>query len=143
MKVQFQAKLKNGKLEFADQEAYQTWLDQWGEGQAVMVSISKESDKRTASQNNSLHLYFSLVSEALNESGLTIEKVIDNFTMEHEWSPALVKELLWREAQRFATKKESTTQLNKLQEIDKTFEIVNRFLAKLGIHVPFPSINNQ
>ena len=143
-KVVFAGKIENGKINFSDKDdSFQTWIDQWEEGTELEVSVSRKSDRRTLTQNNSIHKYFELVSEALNESGLTIEKVIENFTMEHEWSPALVKELLWREAQRFATKKESTTELNKLEDISKTYEIVNRFLAKLGLHIPFPSIATQ
>src|SRR3990167_4602057 len=138
----FPGQVINCEIVVTENEPYHIWLGSL-EGQSVEISVNKKTDSRTASQNNALHLYFERVSEALNDAGLTIEKVIENFTMEHEWSAGTVKELLWREAQRFATQKESTIELNKLQEIEKVYDIVNRFLAKLKIEsIPFPSLEN-
>ena len=126
-----------------EREKFGMFIDSFENGTEFEVTIKKRVDKRTTTQNNALHKYFELVAEALNEAGLTIEKVIKNFTMEHEWSAGAVKEILWREAQRFATQKESTTELDKTKEIDAVWEIVNRFLAKLKVEsIPFPSMEN-
>ena len=141
---QFLARINNGKLEIQDKNALQIWLGTFKNGDLIAVSVKRVSNRRTPAQNNAMHLYHTLVSDVLNAAGLTIEKVVKNFTMEHEWTPALVKELLWREAQRFATGKESSTELNKSGDINNTYDIMNRFLAKLKIpSIPFPSADAQ
>jgi hypothetical protein len=51
-----------------------------------------------------------------------------------------VKELLWRPAQKAILRKKSTTELFKIEDIDKVWEHLNRHLGeKFGLHVPFPS----
>ena len=144
MKALFTGTIKNGKFEPSDIESYQIWIDQWSDGTKVQFSVGKEIDSRTSAQNNAIHLYLSRVAEALNSAGLTIEKVIKYFTIEHDWTTGTVKEIIWREAQRFAVGKESTTDLDKAKEIDKTYEVVNRLLAKMKVEsIPFPSEENR
>lgn len=96
--------------------------------------------KRTLAQNSALHVYLSQVSTALNDAGLNIEHVLQNFTMEIDWTPELAKEILWRTAQKRLLGKLSTTELNKTEDITKVWEACNRFLAKLGVEsIPFPA----
>jgi hypothetical protein len=95
-----------------------------------------ESKQRTTQQNRSLHLYFTLVADSLNQAGLDIKTAVD---LDIPWTPENVKNLLWRPVQEVMLAKESTTQLT-TKEIDQVWEVVNRYLASLGIHEPFPSI---
>lgn len=135
--------MENGKVNFRDKNAFLLWCESL-EGKYVVVSVGKYNDTRTKSQNNAIHLFCKQVAETLNESGLTIEKVVQNFKFEHEWTTSSVKELLWREAQRHALGKESTKELSKIKEIEQVWELVNRFLAKLKVEsIPFPSIETQ
>ena len=97
------------------------------------------TEPRTEQQNKAMHLYFQQVAEALNDAGLNIEQVLKNFTMELDWTKESVKEILWRTAQRRMLGKESTKELSKQEDITKVYEAVNRFLAKLDVHVPFPT----
>lgn len=101
----------------------------------------RESGQRTTQQNKALHLYFTHVAEALNAAGLTIEEVLQKFTLELEWTPESVKEIIWRTAQKRMFNKTSTTQLSKKVEIDRVWEACNRFLGeRLKIEsIPFPS----
>ena len=100
----------------------------------------KMDKKRTIQQNNALHKYCELVASALNDAGLNIEEVLKNFTFELDWTKDSVKEILWRTAQKRLLKKYSTTELKKQGDIDKVWEAMNRFLAKLGVEsIPFPS----
>lgn len=140
--TKFKGTIENGKLKLLDPKEFQDFIiGKFKNGEEIEISIKKWSYQRTEQQNNALHLYFSQVAEVLNAAGLTIEKVIAYFTMEHEWTTGTVKEIIWREAQRYAVGKESTADLDKLMEINKTWEIVNRFLAKLKVEsIPFPSI---
>jgi len=98
-------------------------------------------EKRTLQQNKSIYKYFELVAKALNDAGYPIQEVLSNFTMDCEWTKESVKELLWKTAQKRMFGKSSTTQLNKSQEIDEIYEVMNRFLGeKLKIEsIKFPS----
>lgn len=99
-------------------------------------------EQRTSQQNKALHKWCSQISQALNEQGLNVEQVIKNFTMELQWTPSSVKEILIRTAIRNLYGKESTTQLKKVGEIDKLIDGVTHFLAKIGIeYIPFPSMD--
>lgn len=94
--------------------------------------------KRTAKQNKSLHLYFRLLAEELNEAGLDMKKVLKP-TIDISWNERSVKEYLWRPIQNAQVVKKSTTELS-TEEINKIWEVINRHLSeKFGIYVPFPS----
>lgn len=96
--------------------------------------------RRTDKQNNALHLYFSQLSYALNQDGFDVRAVISE-AVDIPWTPYMVKELLWRATQKFMFGKVSTTQLNKLDEIEKIYDVVNKTVGgRTGIYVPFPSL---
>lgn len=105
-----------------------------------MTSEDRTSDskRRTLAQNRAMHKYFELVAETLNDAGLDIRKVYKP-DVEIPWNGTTVKEYLWKTVQRVMTDKEHTADLE-TKEIDQVYEVVNRHLAKLGVHVPFPAI---
>lgn len=95
---------------------------------------------RTSQQNNALHLYYDLLAKELNGAGFTVQLVLKE-KIDLDWTPSMVKELLWRTAQKALTSKDSTTELNKQEEITLIYEHLNRHISeKFGVHVPFPSI---
>jgi hypothetical protein len=95
--------------------------------------------KRTGQQNRALHLYYTLLAQELNNAGYTVQLVLKE-KMELDWTPDMVKELLWRPAQQAILEKKSTTELEKQQDIDTVYSHLNRHLSeKFGLHVPFPS----
>lgn len=64
-------------------------------------------------------------------------------SIEIRWTPHNIKEYLWRPVQIASLGKESTKDLN-TKEIDIVWETLNRFLGeRLGVHVPFPSLEEQ
>src|SRR3990167_6850595 len=95
-----------------------------------------QSKQRTELQNNSLHLWCSQVADALNSSGLDLRKTLKQ-DFEIPWSPTLIKEILWRETQKIALGKRSTTELT-TAEVTKVYDVLNRYLAKHGVHVEWP-----
>jgi len=96
--------------------------------------------QRTSQQNRALHKYFELLAEAFNESSLTVQLVLKE-KIELDWQPSMVKELLWRPAQQALLEKQSTTELDKVEDITTVYEHLNRHIAqKFHIHVPFPSM---
>ena len=97
----------------------------------------KQEKQRTLKQNNALHLMFDQLAEELNDIGAYIPRVIK---MEAQWDGDRVKELIWREVQKRATGKVSTTMLT-TKEIDEIFGIIHLAFANKGIEIPpFPSV---
>ena len=113
------------------------WLMK-NEGLKCWAELGRETGVRTGPQNNALHLFYSQLAKELNASGLTVQKVLEK-TVDIDWSEKRVKELLWRPIQEAVVDKTSTTQLDKVSEIDLVYEHVNRFVAEFGVHIPFPS----
>jgi hypothetical protein len=58
--------------------------------------------------------------------------------VEIPWSKETVREFMWRPIQELQLRKRSTTELT-TKGIDAIYDTLNRFLAKHGIHEPFPS----
>ena len=110
------------------------------DGKKLMATFEKEKGVRTLPQNNALHLWFDYVSKELNEKGFTLQKILA-MSIEINWTPELVKTVLWKSVQEAITGKKSTTQLDKVSEIDTVYEHLNRFFAEKcnGIHIPFPN----
>lgn len=102
------------------------------------VTIDQNTTPRTDSQNRALHLFFQLLADELNNAGYSVRLVLEK-KMEVDWTPRLIKELLWRPAQIAILGKASTTELYKSKDIDVVWEHLNRHLGeKFGVHVPFP-----
>lgn len=102
--------------------------------------------RRTEKQNDTLHLYFELIAEALNREGLDVRvvlQVIAEKGVDMMWSKELVKELLWRRIQKKYLNKQSTTQLDSIGEITQIYDMLNKFLAQeFFISEPFPSLES-
>jgi hypothetical protein len=100
-----------------------------------------KTDKRTTQQNRALHKYFSMLADALNDAGFSVRKTLKH-DIDIDWTPQLIKELLWRPVQILITQKESTTDLDKLEEITKIYDTLNRYLGeKTSVYIPFPSFD--
>ncbi len=96
---------------------------------------------RTNRQNASLHLWFSLISEALNEAGYDMRATIRQ-DVEIPWTAETVKEYVWRPVMVQYLREKSTTRMS-TKDIDKIFDIVNRIIGeRTGVYVPFPSYEN-
>lgn len=94
--------------------------------------------QRTTQQNKALHLYFTHLSEALNEAGLDMRRTLKP-DVAIPWTSKNIKEFLWRPIQKAQLHKESTKELTK-QDLDIVFETLNRHISeKFGLTVPFPS----
>ena len=134
--MEFEAVKENGKLVISGTRDY---VSKFPDGQKFVVTIEKKRNKRTHSQNNAMHLYFTHLAQELNGAGYTVRKFLAMYKVDLEWTPHAVKELIWRAIQVALFGKKSTTELNKQEEIDAIYEHVNRFTAQIGVHVPFPT----
>jgi len=116
-------------------------LKSWHREEALTKFLAELSpiQQRTRQQNKGMHLFFTMLSEALNLAGLEMKKVLKPES-EIWWTPFSVKEYLWRPIQKAMYGKESTTELEKQVEIDKIHEQLTHLLAeKHGLEViPFP-----
>jgi hypothetical protein len=84
-----------------------------------------------------------MVADELNDGGYTIQAVLKE-KLGVDWNATMVKEVLWKTAQRWITQKASTTELDKSREIDVIYEHLNRHLSeKFGVYVPFPHYENE
>ena len=99
-------------------------------------------EQRTTQQNKALHLFFRFIAQELNDSGQDMRMVLKP-DVEIPWTPENVKNHIWRPIQKIYLQKKSTTELNKLNDIDQVYEIVNRHLSeKCHLHIPFPSLDS-
>lgn len=119
------------------------WLDYLisMDGQKLVLDIKKETGVRTDDQNRSLHLYYEHLAQALNEAGHTFKFQLGDKTVELDWDKDLIKQNIWKPIQKALTGKGSTKNLDKVSEIDRIYDHLNRFFSAkpFFIHVPFPS----
>lgn len=92
-------------------------------------------NQRTQLQNNSLHLYCTQVSEALNEAGISYKMLLEGLEIDNTMEST---KNLFRLIGGAKFRKYSTTILT-TKELVEIFEDFNRHLAKLGIYVEWPS----
>ena len=108
-----------------------------------MSMTSSPTKERTDKQNKALHLYLTLVSDALDREGVTMQDVCKAIRRaEIRPSKNALKEVVWRPLQTILVGKKSTKDLE-TNEVDKVYEAMNKWLGtEFGIHVPFPSIDS-
>jgi len=132
-KLVFSNKIELSKFLIADQEE--------GYKGNYVVTIKRETKVRTLKQNDSLHLYFEILANKLNEAGLGMREVLKE-SVYIEWTKENVKQYLWKPLQKILTGKESTADLDKTTEINKIYSVLDRHLSespRINIHVPFPT----
>ncbi len=139
----FYAKAKQGVLVFDNRNEIAKYLDTV-EGKSLIVKIERETGVRSGTQNNALHKYFELLSAEFNAAGIDVQLFLKQ-TVDIEFTPTLVKELLWRPLQKALTEKSSTTQLDKASDISTIYDHITRHIGeKFEIFVEFPSeVNKQ
>lgn len=95
--------------------------------------------QRTIQQNKAVHKFFEKLSEELNNAGYTVLKTLRK-DIEIDWTPTLIKELIWKQIQKAMYDKSHTSELSS-GELQMVYETLNRHLGeRFGIYVPFPSI---
>ena len=105
----------------------------------IEVEIKVKGKARSGKQNNALHQYLRHLSYALNSAGYDMRKTLAH-KPEIPWDKdgRNAKELIWRPVQEAVTGQESTTRPTRAQYIE-IYEILNRHFSGMGIHVPWPS----
>lgn len=110
-----------------------------------VLDVESVKEIRTTQQNRALHLWFTQLSQALNEKHIGVRMIL-NEKVEVEWTPILIKEILWRKLQKAMFGKQSTRQLFKSKEVDTLFDTINNIIIERTngevIPPPFPSFDN-
>lgn len=102
----------------------------------------EEKERRTVLQNRSLHKYFRLLSEALNDAGLDARKTLKP-EISIPWTPEMVKDLLFKPIMKAMTGKKSTTQMDTVEPSQVHAVLDLHTSEKFGIHVDWPSEEKQ
>lgn len=106
------------------------------------VEAKRIMDTRTARQNSALHLYFTFISNELNDLGIEFQHTgITGNTFELRYTPELVKNFIWRPIQISMFDFESTTKLN-TEQMNGIIDVITKFFAEKGIVIEFPSIES-
>ena len=103
------------------------------------VELKAVKNTRTSRQNRALHLFFEQVAKELNNLGIPfVYHGLKGQELEMQWTGELFKKFTWAQIQEAMFGTTSTTKL-KTDEIDKIFEVINKFFAEKGITVSFPN----
>ncbi len=101
---------------------------------------SLKRDKiRTDRQNRSLHKYCTELATELNNAGIGIDVFMKDIEADHTMESV---KSLWRAFAKAKYNKTSTADLT-TTEINAIYDEVNRHIAQFGIHMMFPSQENQ
>ena len=102
----------------------------------------KTGKQITDLQRKSMHLYCRQLSNALNDAGFDMKKVLKE-EVEIPWTEVSVKEHLWRPLQKILTGKVSTTKAE-TKEHPYVYEVLARHMSeKFGVFIPWPSKENK
>ena len=92
---------------------------------------------RTPLQNKSLHKYFDLLSNALNDSGQDMRMVLKP-EIEIPWTKDSIKELMFKPIAKAMFNVDSTTELD-TKQISEVYEVMNRHTQeKLEVGIMWP-----
>jgi hypothetical protein len=93
---------------------------------------------RTHKQNNALHVYCRMLSEALNDAGYDMKKTLKQ-EVEIPWTTELVKQYLWKPVQEAVTGADSTSTAG-TEDYDKVHQVLSKHLSeKFNVYIPFPA----
>lgn len=99
------------------------------------MNNDKVAVQRTIRQNRALHLFFRLLADELNLSGLDMRKTLKP-GVEIPWTDKNIKEYIWKPIQEAMIAKKSTTEMD-TSDMTKIWEVINKNIGeKFGVEVP-------
>jgi len=107
-----------------------------------VVELKEVKLTRSGKQNRALHVFFTIISNELNELGHEFQYTgLKGSTLSTRYTPNLVKEFFWRPLQMALFNIQSTTKID-TQQINEINEVVIRYFAERGVELFFPSIES-
>ncbi len=107
-----------------------------------LIELKEVKKTRSTLQNASLHQFFVLISDELNNLGL--EFTYTGLTLKNLssiYSPDIVKNFIFRPIMKSLFNIESTKELT-TQQINDISDVLIKFFSEKGIYIAFPSIRN-
>lgn len=106
------------------------------------VDLKEVKDTRSSRQNASLHLYFTMISQELNELGMEFNYTgIKGMNISTRYTPDIIKDFFWRPLQITLFDIKSTTKIN-TKQINEIIDIISKFFAEKGVYLQFPSMES-
>jgi len=104
-----------------------------------LFEIKPYRKTRSSQQNRALHLFFSMVSEGLNEMGLEFTFIgVKGLELQVMYTPAIVKDFIWRPIQIALFEIHSTTKLT-TDQINRILDVIIKFFGEQSVEISFPS----
>lgn len=108
--------------------------------QNKLVELKAVKKTRSNQQNRALHLFFTFISQELNEMGMEFTYIgLNTPEISLMYTPELVKNMVWRPIQIALFEIESTTKLN-TDQMNKIIDVITKFLGDKGVVIEFPNI---
>ena len=103
------------------------------------VELKHLKNSRTVKQNASLHKFFMIISDELNELGMEyIYFGLKGAEISLRYTPDLVKMFFWKPIQVALFDFDSTTKLT-TEQMNQIIDVIVKFFGDKGIIVEFPS----
>jgi hypothetical protein len=107
------------------------------------VELKRLKNTRSTDQNSSLHLFFTMISEQLNELGMEyIYFGLKGQEISLTYTPELVKTFFWKPIQLALFETESTTKLT-TEQMNRIIDIIIKFFGDKGVVIEFPCYENK
>lgn len=96
---------------------------------------------RTLQQNKSRHKWDQLIADKLNGAGFDVRIVLEKLAHTGvQWTPQMVKELMFRPIIQALTGQRSTARLTKEQHSLLIDEVIKFLGERLGVYVEYPCV---
>ena len=103
------------------------------------VDLIEKKNTRSTKQNSALHLLYSIMTNQLNEMGLTYKHYgLKGNIIETRYTTHIVKEFFWRPIQMSLFDIQSTTKIN-TEQINQIVDVISKFFGDKGVVIEFPS----
>jgi len=115
----------------------EAWEEYLSKHEGECFDVLPVENQRTGQQNKALHVFFTLLAEALNDAGWDMRRFLKQ-EISIPWTKDSIKRFLWKPVMDSMLDKEST-KAHTTKDIDQVYEVINRAVGeRTGVHVPFP-----
>ena len=103
------------------------------------VNITEVKDTRTSLQNASLHLFFTMITDQLNELGMEYRYFgVTGKELSMMYTDNIVKEFFWKPIQLALFDIKSTTKLT-TEQMNQVIDVITKFFGDKGVLIEFPN----
>ena len=104
------------------------------------IDLIEKRNTRTTKQNSALHLFFTIITNQLNEMGLEYNYIgLKGQVIGTRYTTHIVKEFLWRPIQKTMFDIHSTKDINTIQ-INDIIDVLSKWFGEKGVYIEFPNI---